>query len=529
MVHRPTRTVVVHPFLFAIYAVLGVYSRNSIEIPIQWVLRPLLVLLFLIAIIYYIAQRKTKDPQYAGLAATLLLFWLFFGHFQRALLEQSPFWDTAWATTLAFAAWTAPLGFLGSRWSWNHVKNRALITSFLNFTSIFVVLLPAYSMVGSVIQTIRQTQMYEAQRALHSPITLTAVQSPPDIYLIIMDAYGREDFLRELYSFDNREFIEALKQRKFYVADQSVANYPQTYLSISSLLNMQYLDMFTRDLQETSNRGPIINLLQDSAVRRTLKETGYDFVALPSASLATQVRDADLYVNMTIGDLNEFEGLLLSSTFANLAIDAWDLNVPVPSYRLHRQYVLFSLEKLETIANTHGPKMVFAHIMAPHPPFVLDRMGNPVQSSRPFNTGDASGFMGSPEEYQSGYMEEVTYLNHRLIEVIDSILANSDQPPIIILQGDHGPGNYFNMVEPVNDCLKERYSILNAYYFPDQDYAALYPTISPINSFRIVFNQYFGADLELLEDKSYYATWLKPYVFSDVSQEIQSCEIMLSD
>ena len=525
MPSKSERSLVFHPFFFAIYAVLGVYSQNSIEVPAQWVIRPMLVLLLLVCVVYYIVQRKTQDSQYTGLVVTLSLFWFFFGHFHRALLENSPFWNTLPGVFLAVILWTAPLVFLGSKWAWNHIKNRRLVTSFLNLTSIFVVLFPAYLTAGSILQTVRQTRIYEAQRATHAPVTLTASQATPDIYLIILDAYGREDFLREVYGFDNHGFVAALERRDFYVADQSAANYPQTYLSISSLLNMQYLDAFARDLQTTSNRGPVINLLQQSDVRRSLQMAGYDFVALPSASLSTQIRDADVYVNMTVGDLNEFEGLLLSSTFANFAIDALQLNVPVPSYRLHRQYILYSLEQLEAMANATSPKFVFAHIMAPHPPFVLDEKGKPVQPDRPFNTGDASGFMGTPEEYIRGYTGEISYLNERMTQVIDSILANSKQPPIIIIQGDHGPGNYFNMIESDNTCLKERYSILNAYYFPDHDYAALYPGITPINSFRVVFNQYFGTNLELLEDKSYYATWLAPYVFSDVSDEIEFCEI----
>jgi hypothetical protein len=75
-------------------------------------------------------------------------------------------------------------------------------------------------------------------------------------------------------------------------------------------------------------------------------------------------------------------------------------------------------------------------------------------------------------------------------------------------------------------CLRERYSILNAYYFPDQDYNLLYPSITPVNSFRVILNQYFGADMELLEDRNYFAGWLAPYQFTDVSDKINSdCEI----
>jgi len=514
-----------HPFLFALYAVLGVYARNAMDIPVQWVIRPVLAMLLLSAGVYYILRRKIKDTQYLGLVVTLALFWFFFGHFQRSLFEKAPFWGTALGTLLAFALWSVPLIFLGSGWAWRHITNRNLVTSFLNFTSVFVILFPVYIVGSSMVQTLRQTSIYEAQRAANSPVMLEISSTPPDIYLIILDAYGREDFLREFFGFDNSAFISSLRERGFYVADQSAANYPQTMLSLPSLLNMQYLDELTKDLQNTDNRGPAMNLLQKSEVRRALENAGYDFVALPSATLSTQIPDADLYYRMTAGDLNEFEGLLLSSTLANLAIEAWDLNIPVPSYSLHRRYILFSLEKLETIAELKGPKFVFSHIMAPHPPFVINETGDPVQPARPFNTGDASAFLGTHEEYIDGYNGEVSYLNQRLIYVIDSILRRSKQPPIIIIQGDHGPANYFNVVEPNNTCLKERYAIFNAYYFPDGDYSALYPAITPVNSFRVVFNQYFGTSLEVLEDKNYYAAWFTPYVFSNVSNEIELCEI----
>jgi len=527
MVNKTGRIFVFHPFLFAVYAVLGMYSRNSVQVPVQWVTRPILVLLLLIVVVYHVLQKKTGDRQHAGLVATLALFWFFFGHFHRALFEKSPFWNTSLGTSSAFAIWTLPLVFLGSTWAWKHIRNHGLITVFLNLTSIFVVLFPVYSTGISLIQTIKQISLYETQRSMSLPAALQPRPSQPDIYLIILDAYGRDDFLRDVYGFDNSEFIGQLKQRGFYVADEGSANYPQTLLSLSSLLNMGYLDELTEDIRNTDTRGPVVNLVQQSNVRRSLQGIGYDFVALPSATLSTQMRDADVYVEMAPGDLNEFEGLLLSSTIANLAIDAWNLNIPVPSYDLHRRYILFSLENLASMPEMEGPKFVFSHIMAPHPPFVLDEMGNPIQPARPFNTGDASGFMGTPEEYIDGYNGEVRYLNQRLIRVIDSILEHSSQPPIIIIQGDHGPGNYFNMIEPTNTCLRERYSILNAYFFPDRDYNALYPTITPVNSFRVVFNQYLGTNFELLQDKNYYATWFAPYEFSDVSSEIHSCEITI--
>jgi hypothetical protein len=65
---------------------------------------------------------------------------------------------------------------------------------------------------------------------------------------------------------------------------------------------------------------------------------------------------------------------------------------------------------------------------------------------------------------------------------------------VIILQGDHGSPR----------AKGWEMTILNAYYLPDaQGRSRLYPSISPVNSFRVIFNAYFGADLPLLPDKAY--------------------------
>jgi hypothetical protein len=138
--------------------------------------------------------------------------------------------------------------------------------------------------------------------------------------------------------------------------------------------------------------------------------------------------------------------------------------------------------------------------------------------------GDASGFMGTPEEYIEGYVGEVQFLNRTVQDALDDLLASAKPPFIVIIQGDHGPGNYFDMTRLDESCLRERYSIFNAYYFSSQDYSALYPAISPVNSFRAVFNTYFNAGLPMLEDRSYYSTWAAPYVFTEVSDKIgQTC------
>ena len=95
------------------------------------------------------------------------------------------------------------------------------------------------------------------------------------------------------------------------------------------------------------------------------------------------------------------------------------------------------------------------------------------------------------------YTDEIFYLNKRIEEVVDDILENSPTEPVIIIQGDHGSRSGYHLVE------YETPGILNAYYLPEYCRSGLYPTITPVNTFRMVFNSCLGADFDLLEDKIY--------------------------
>ena len=128
-----------------------------------------------------------------------------------------------------------------------------------------------------------------------------------------------------------------------------------------------------------------------------------------------------------------------------------------------------------------------------------------------------------PEAYIQGYRDQAIYITRRIEQVIAQILAKSKEPPILILQSDHGPGLRLDMESQEKTDLHERMSILNAYFFPGRNYQGLYPEITPVNTFRVVLNTFFGADLELLPDRNYFSTWSAPYQFVDVTGAVRSC------
>jgi hypothetical protein len=90
-----------------------------------------------------------------------------------------------------------------------------------------------------------------------------------------------------------------------------------------------------------------------------------------------------------------------------------------------------------------------------------------------------------------GYVNQVQYIDQRILPILKTVISNSKNPPIIILMGDHGLSG------------TNRPTDLLAYYLPGNGNAKLYPTISPVNSFRLIFNEYFGADYPLLPDQTY--------------------------
>jgi hypothetical protein len=106
-------------------------------------------------------------------------------------------------------------------------------------------------------------------------------------------------------------------------------------------------------------------------------------------------------------------------------------------------------------------------------------------------------------------------------KVVNEILENSKQPPIIMILGDHGPRSevVWESVEKTN--VRECLSILNAYYLPGDGDELLYPQITPVNSFRVIFNRYFGEQSNLLPDKSYFAGGVYLYKFYDVTERVQ--------
>jgi len=266
-----------------------------------------------------------------------------------------------------------------------------------------------------------------------------------------------------------------------------------------------------------------MQLMVENRIMRLLKECVYKTVSIESGFYYTNHFDTD--VRLTSGTiLSEFERMLLAETPWDVLMDSLDIIPAGDSHQGHRVRVLDSFKYLSSHPRMVGPKFVFAHIVSPHPPFVFGPQGEAMDPGWSYSMADGSNYSGDLAGYRQGYAAQVNFVNQKVEQTIDAILARSDQPPVIIIQGDHGPGGSLDWGSPERSCLWERSGILNAYYLPGGGKDALYPSISPVNSFRVVLNTYFGTNLPLLPDETYFTSHELPRQIIDITGERDSTQ-----
>ena len=506
------------PFLLSIQPVLQLFLINVTELDFSEIVRSLLASLLFAVIVLAILYLFIRDWLKSSLVASLfiLLFFLF-GDVADWIVKTFGLGPVR-SNVLILALVTVCMVV----WIWliqRRVRNLAAVNLYFNLLSVLFLISSVIQMRNYLIQNgiSLKRAVQPAQVA-----TVVSVEPRPDIYYIILDAYGRDDILQTVYDFDNSNFVNALKAKGFYVAEAASSNYIQTMLSLSSSLNMDYIQSLKANGAEIENRSDLISILENSQVRAVLAKNGYRTVSFRNDYKAT-ITNAETYYDDTgsgLAPVTAFESILIDHTMARVLsyLPAFHKAFVEMTYDTHRHYILSTFARMQEIPSLEGDYFVYAHIIAPHPPFVFDENGAALPHNEPFKFADANHFIKnhSRKSYITGYRQQIQYINALVLETVDNLLTRSKPAPIIIIQGDHGPGAYLHWGSLDHTLPAERFSILNAYYFPGQGYSSLYPSISPINSFRVLFNQFFHGDYALLPDRHYYSPWGYPFDFTEV-------------
>jgi len=505
----------VHPLLFSIIPILSLYSANIRQASPSMLLIPTLITVGALVPFLLLAWVVIRDIYKSAIIASI--FSVLFFYYGQALSafqghSTSTLMPAKWAILLII--WGV-LFLVAAYFIARTRRNLIVSTVVLNAISAVIFLFIAVTVLLYEVN-VDSADRNAAQNIDNSTLSLPLEEPArlPNIYYIILDRYAGESTLQDEFSFDNSEFLSYLSDKGFYIASQATSNYITTEVSLASSLNMEYLDHLSQEVPAGfPDLDPIYHMIEHNQVALLLQSQGYQFLNFGSWwGTTSQNRYADS--NFNYWRVPYFSTVLFQQTAAypiaaRLGLfDDWNTR--------HGKCALYTFSTLPETTPMKGPIFVFAHILMPHLPFVFDSNGTYLSPSE-----------ADSRNAEANYVNQLIYTNSKVETLINELLSSSDTPPIIILQADEGPfpketeNAGFDWRQANEQQLRQKMTILNAYYFPGMDKDAMYPSMTPVNSFRLIFNLYFKANFPLLPDKSYVNNiGDRPFDFIDVTNKL---------
>lgn len=494
-----------YPWPAVAVPILHFLANNDIHFSLSETAIPLLIALVTVCGAM-IGLRLLLNDWHRPAAVTTVVIVVFFayGHVEQALngrVDARLFFGAAVAVGAAAVAQAARAGGVLARG-----------TQLFNLVVAVLLLLQVAGVAGATVSSLESQASKASADDLANhlfPSGIPPVTSQrPDIYYIILDAYGRND---ALVDFDNSMFLRELEARGFYIASEATSNYIATPHSLASSLNLSYLHTL-------GNRTPatftdIRDLVFYNSLAAILKSLGYTYIHLESGHQFTSKAPlADVFVSFgpsgvrvvsNRDDLSPSIDPLVSRIFVRELIRTTALRPVIETQLLsddestydwwspHRALDMFGF--LSKPIGTEGPKFVFAHISKPKVPATFDRHGNYVLGTL---ATDEFGDDHDPS-VPDAYTGQLIYINSLVLRLIDDILRNDDGDPIILIAGDH---NRRGSDRRGNE--RPLHPILAAFRLPGAEDRKPPASISSVNHFRYILRTYFDMNIDLIEDRT---------------------------
>lgn len=476
--------------LLPIFFVLHGYTANSKYIDFNNLLPFIAQLLAGSALLYIICRLILKNPSKAGLLVLFCLsFYLFFGALFDFLKEYSP-WSFLYKYSVLVIIFLA-LAFL------LFVKLRKMkkdpVTAVLFFNLLFTILIFA-DLFNLVIA--QPWKIAPAQKAI-STHSLPHNIVKPDIFFLVFDEYASNRSLKSLYGFDNSQLDNFLIQQGFHLIPNSTSNYPHTYPSMASCLNMEYLKWMQPgatlkkyDYQECRL------MIRNNAVVEYLDKIGYEINNQSIFDLSQHPAPVNHHIlNVEIKLISEetllericteYDWYLNQFAFFKAVLPVNDFEERIKN---NDQCIAGIMKASKEKSNT--PRFIYGHFILPHYPVYKDKDGNMLPESV---INDLIREKIDPLPY---YLGNVQYTNLELRKMVSSIRQNNPEAVIIVIS-DHG---YRSAIAQKNK--KHLFYNQNAIYLPSGNYSGFYDSLSNVNQFRVIFNSLFNEQFPLLKDSN---------------------------
>jgi hypothetical protein len=507
------------PMILSISFVVSIYEHNMSEIYLSALVIPMLAVIGIAGVFLFLSVFIFREEVKRSLFLSVLVVMAYSYGEITYLLERFNVKSLA-DDRMIFPLWiilTAIVFFVIKKIK----KDLSSLAKFILLFSIIALLAPSLGIAKFEI-TERLMRPAEVSRPSLPMVDQDSLPDDlPDIYFIVPDSFASPAVLKRLFDLDVSPLVGFLEEKGFYVPDNHTSNYPKTYLSLTSTLNMEYLDYLSVN-QNSSDLSLVAPLLSYHNAIIFLKNIGYKFYQMGSWWQFTS-HNPMAYGNITLEGgtktgISLFNYSILQSTilkpFLNRLISRKMLGNSDDDNRARND---FQFEELPRTADIPGPKFVFVHILSPHIPFVYGK--NCESVSNPEFGKDVA----------ENYADQVNCVSLKLKETIEKLLANSKKPPVIIIQSDEGVAYIRHQIpkgeswEKADDeFIKDKFPVFAAYYAPGVSTSTFAVSTTNVNTLRLIFNAYFNAGFDILPDRNYiFKDEKHSYDFIDVTDKIR--------
>ena len=448
---------IIFPFLLAFFPSWILILKNYDELIFQDILISLAIVS--VSIIIWIVIRKIiKNSNKAALITGVgVVFFFYFGYVQDALkgilVSNIPVNKTSILVPISIIIFIiSTIYFIKSK---NNFESIIKIANVVSITLILVVCVQF--------------------------IIPDASAEKPNVYHIILDEYTDNEILTKKFGYNNEKFLEFLNNNGFYMHDKLFSTFGSTVKELNVILNMEYpkkLGWVSEDYESLNN----------NKVMSIFSNQDYSVIETNSMMRWKNFSDVDTKLCYDTNFINsEFLDQVLGKSIIRYFLEKYQQDT-------RRDTVRCTFDVLNEITlKTDGPKYVFSHVYVPHPPFLFGPNGENVIPDR----REISGLQSW--ENPQGYINQLIYATNEITVVIKNIVKN-DPNAIIIVQGDTGTLTGTDISKKTMKEIYQAHSILYAVRIPDvedSDY------MIPVNTYRIIFNNYFNMNYDYLEYHSY--------------------------
>lgn len=456
------------------------YSLNLSLVPLPQLLLLFVILLAAAIIVYWLSKKFFRSGRKAAVFTSFVaLVVLFFGVFQEWLDKfrlTSP---------LARLQVLVPLSFLAILIALILIKrSRKSFQRTILYCNILLVVYITIDLFAIAAGLLQRSEKNEAVAQ-----TICDTCSKPSVYLIILDSYFGSAGVEGFYNYKDTAFEDWLRSEGFHVNKGSRSNYLFTLFSMSSLLNMDYIDdrlgameyrnhySFTRAMEGMWNN-KVCNFF--GAQGYTINNFSLFDMKSASASFSNDLMPdrARLVTRQTMFyKIQKYlPGML--TRYGWISQDKIELD--------HSRTISRLQQRALPDANRRGPEFTYLHLLMPHTPYLFDSAGHRMR--------DAKKPDGSRYTDHEQFLQYQLYVNKLVADYVTKLKTQTAGQAVIMLMSDHGYQHAYTKDK------KLPYFNLNAVYMPGGNYSGWYDGISNVNQFRVLFNNLFHQQMPMIKD-----------------------------